>query len=124
MKFLFVDDNCRLFVNNIVAKVNLKNSVEVEGFLKKIIKLLENKYCFSVLGLFIVNIYVNNKVGMYIEINRINSFSSNNITELKVNIIYDCDFYFKTKCFEILDKFSDVYFFEDYYYINVDILEE
>lgn len=120
VRFLFVEDNSYIvFINNIIFNVNLENKKEVQELLTKVIKFLDLKYHVSVTGLFEVNIFVNDNIGIFIEFEKINSIISYKDTDLKINIIYNCDFYFKTECFECLKDFQEVYFEDGYYYINV-----
>lgn len=121
MKFYYIDDkSCKVFVNNIIANINLKNKEELEKFLKKIVKCIDNKFNYSIFGLFEVDIFVNEKVGMFIKFEKINSIISYRDIDLKVNIIYNCDFYFKTDFYECLENNINVFYKDDFYYTNID----
>lgn len=123
VRFYFVDDKCYIvFINNFISNIDFKNKNELEQFLKKTIKWIDSKYDISISGLFEVDIFVNDKVGIFIKFEKINSVISYKDTDLKINIIYNCQFYFKTSQFECLEEFEKIYFNEGYYYINVDKL--
>ena len=111
-----------MFVDKFFYNGDLKNINEVEMILKKVLRLFNYKYNISFNGLFDVDIFLNKKVGMFINFKKNNSILFSKNTDLKINIINNCDFYFKTLDFEIIEDLNEIYYNEGYYYVNIDKL--
>lgn len=114
------DDSYKVFINNEKIKsVNFYSEESLEAFIRDIIMQLKHRYNVMLRGLYDVSIFLNEKVGALINIEKIEAFLlPQRDIDLRIKIVSDSKFYFKTKEFEILKEFDNIYFYDDNYYID------
>lgn len=114
------DDSYKVFINNEKIKsVNFYSEESLEVFIRDIIMQLKHRYNVMLRGLYDVSIFLNEKVGALINIEKIEAFLlPQRDIDLRIKIVSDSKFYFKTKEFEILKEFDNIYFYDDNYYID------
>lgn len=114
----FDDRKYKIFVNSIIANIDFKNKNELEKILRKVIKWLDDRYQICISGLFEVDIFVQEGVGIFIELEKISSIISRKDIDLKINVIYNCEFLFRTDFYDSIDDLNNVFYNQGYYYIN------
>lgn len=122
MKFEIVDEKrSKVFINDIIiSTTNLKNEKELEKFLKNIILSLKNRYNVILKGLYEIDIFINKKIGALVEIEKIEAFMhKEKDVDLKIKVVFDCDFYFKTEDYFLISGYKDVYYYKNYFYIKL-----
>lgn len=126
MRLYEITDNCyKIFVNNLLfEKFDFTVEKNLERFLKNIIMVLKNTYKINLNGLYIVEFFVNEKVGAFIYINKTDTIFPYKDIDLKIKIIFNCKFYFKTNKYEVLKNIKNVYFYQNNYYIDTCNLDE
>lgn len=114
------DDSYKVFINNEKIKsVNFYSEESLEVFIRDIIMQLKHRYNVMLRGLYDVSIFLNEKVGALINIEKIEAFLlPQRDIDLRIKIVFDSKFYFKTKEFEIVKEFDNIYFYDDNYYID------
>lgn len=125
MKIELVDDyNYTLYLNNLYIKdLNLDNNEDIENYLKKLFLIIKDRYDIDISGMFEIDIYVNNKYGIVIDIFKEDleylDYFSNQI-DMQVNIIKDSIFLYE------LDSFieKDLYKYNHKYYIDVEDIDD
>ncbi|MDD6878849.1 MAG: hypothetical protein PUD59_01280 [bacterium] len=118
------EDNYKVYINEIILKnYDLSKESDLEKLLKKILLNIKKQYNMYSKGFYSVEIYVNDKIGAYIEFNRIDIFFSPSDIDLKIKIIFNSSFYFKTSDYEIVKNYDDIYFYNDNFYINIDSID-
>lgn len=120
MKFYEItEDNCNFFVNDLIIKnIDFSNPSELEKLLKNIMLIIKKKYHVLMNGLYYVDIYVNKNAGAFIYMERNDSFIRSKEIDMKIKIVFDDNFFFKTSVYEILKNELGVYYYENYYYIK------
>ena len=124
-----VDDKYILFINN--YSFNKYDEEELSVFLKDVFLILSDVYSINVYGYFMVDIYIDEKIGIYVEISRIdNCITYSKKIDTKVNFVLD-SFYLKTKDLSKIFSYSPIYYFNNNYYVSTkdvdnvfDIIEE
>lgn len=127
MKFEIVDEKLsKVFINDIIiSTVNLRSEKELEKFLKSIILSLKNRYNIILKGLYEIDIFVNKKIGALVEIEKIEAFMyKEKDVDLKIKVVFDCDFYFKTEDYFLLSDYKDVYYYKNYFYVKLKSLKK
>ena len=114
------NDSYKVFINDEKIKsVNFYSEESLEVFIRDIIMQLKQRYNVMLRGLYDVSIFLNEKVGALINIEKIEAFLlPQRDIDLRIKIIFDSKFYFKTKEFEIVKEFDNIYFYDDNYYID------
>ena len=117
MKIELVDDyNYTLYLNNLYIKdLNLDNKEDIENYLKKLFLIIKDRYDIDISGMFEIDIYVNNKYAIVIDIFKEDleylDYFSNQI-DMQVNIIKDSIFLYEWDSFieKDLDKYNHKYY--------------
>src|SRR5574344_1917677 len=122
MKLLeLMENEYLIFMTNIyTSDVNFQEEKSLEIFFKIVILNIKKKYDIELYEFYEVSVFYNNKVRSLFKIVKIDEYSLYNKTvDLKIIICLDCPFYFKTKNYEVLNNYRNVYFYNDYFYINI-----
>lgn len=125
MKIELLDEyNYTLYLNNLYVKdLNLDNKDDIEKYLKKLFLIVKNRYDVDISGMFEIDIYVNDKYGIVIDIFKEEleylDYFSNQI-DMQVNIIKDSIFLYE------IDNLIDntLYKYDSKYYINIEDIND
>ena len=125
MKIELLDEyNYTLYLNNLYVKdLNLDNKDDIEKYLKKLFLIVKNRYDVDISGMFEIDIYVNSKYGIVIDIFKEEleylDYFSNQI-DMQVNIIKDSIFLYE------IDNLIDniLYKYDSKYYINIEDIND
>ena len=125
MKIELLDEyNYTLYLNNLYVKdLNLDNKDNIEKYLKKLFLIVKNRYDVDISGMFEIDIYVNDKYGIVIDIFKEEleylDYFSNQI-DMQVNIIKDSIFLYE------IDNLIDntLYKYDSKYYINIEDIND
>lgn len=115
------NDSYILFLSNdYIGTMAFDSKEEIGLYLKDIIVLLRKRYGLVLKGFYEVNIYLNEKVGMFIEIENIEDYDFLiEEIDLKIVIHFDSEVYFKTDNYDFISNYSRIKFLDNNYYINV-----
>lgn len=116
------NDSYILFLSNdYIGTIDFDSKEEIGLYLKKIIVLLKNRYDLVLRGFYEVNIYINEKIGLFIEIENIEDydFMTEDI-DLRIVVHFDSDVYFKTDNYDVISNYSRIKFLNDNYYVSVE----
>jgi len=121
------DDNIIVFLNKFnIKNIDFKNRDNIEQNFRNIFLKLKHVYGLDIKGYYNINIYMDEYYGATLEIEHedIEYFDYfDNKVDMRVNVISDCNFLYKTKDIfmiskEILKKI-DLHSFKDEYYIRL-----
>ena len=107
-----------------LVKTNLDN-IDLKEYVKKLIIKLKNKLKRYISGYYKVNVYINNYYGMIIELLKEEEYDFfKDFVELDINIIENSKMYFEfTDYFTIINK-TNIYYYNNNYYVNIDKLNK
>lgn len=97
-----------------------KLNKEVKNIFIKLIKV----YNLDLHGFLKVYVYCNKIYGYVLEIETLYNDSDFEAVDLKLVIYENCEFYFKTIDYFLVNKFEKVYYDEEYFYVNVKELDD
>ena len=119
MKIKIIDsEKIVLYLYNYFFKNLEKESIKTE--IKNIFLKLIQKYQIKISGIYDVLVYENLKYGTVLEINKKEELLFHqDLIDIKVKIIIDCNVYLKTTDYFILEKYNNVYYKDSFYYINI-----
>lgn len=114
-------DYYKIFINNYYTdRIDFNSKSELEIFLKKILVNLNIRYEIELSGFYEAAIYNNQNVGTYIYIKKINNYPLyNKSIDLKIVLYLNYEFYYKTEFFELISKYDDIYYSDNFYYLNI-----
>ena len=115
MKVINNENDFTIFVTNkeIGNKDNLKDDI------KKLLIKLKQKYKLSMSGFYKANVYLNKKLSIidFVKEDDLDFFKD--IIDLDVNVYEDAVIYLKFKDIFITNKFDNIYYYKNNYYINI-----
>ncbi len=116
------DEKIVLYLANYFFNSYLKEDLTKD--IKEIFLKLIKKYNLKLGGVYDVNVFTNYKYGTILEIIKKEELLFHpDIIDIKVKILKNSNIYFKTKEYFILNKFKNVYYQDNYYYININDLD-
>lgn len=115
------NDSYILFLSNdYIGTIDFDSKEEIGLYLKKIIVLLKNRYDLVLRGFYEVNIYINEKIGMFVEIENIEDYDFViEDVDLRIVVHFDSEVYFKTNNYDFISNYSKVRFLNENYYVHV-----
>ena len=122
MKIKMEDEKIVLYLYNYFFKSNDKDIIvkEIKELFLKLIKI----YHIKISGIYEVLLYENLKYGTILEIiKKEELLFSKDLIDIKVKIIKNIDIYLKTKDYFILSKYKNIYYFNNYFYININNID-
>lgn len=108
-----IDKNC-----------NLEEKQEIIKLVKNTVLKANKIYHLNLKGFYKVRVYLNQKVGLVIEIVNVDDISLNNAIDLRVLVYFEQDFYVEVDNFDFLPLHKKVFYIDERYYVNVDTLSE
>lgn len=127
MKICEIDDDIyKIFLNDLEIKdINVESEKSLESTIRGVILRLKSKYDIVLKGLYDVSIFIKEGISAYIIIEKINTFLfREKDIDLRIKIIFNSKFYFKTFDYDVVKAFNDVYFYNNEYYTEVSNLED
>ena len=127
MKICEIDDDIyKIFLNDLEIKdINVESEKSLESTIRGVILRLKSKYDIVLKGLYDVSIFIKEGISAYIIIEKINTFLfREKDIDLRIKIIFNSKFYFKTVDYDVVKAFNDVYFYNNEYYTEVSNLED
>lgn len=127
MKICDIDDDIyKIFLNDLEIKnINVASEKSLESTIRGVILRLKSKYDIVLKGLYDVSIFIKERVSAYIIIEKVNTFLfREKDIDLRIKIIFNSKFYFKTFDYDVVKAFNDVYFYNNEYYTEVSNLED
>lgn len=127
MKICEIDDDIyKIFLNDLEIKnINIESEKSLESTIRGVILRLKSKYDIVLKGLYDVSIFIKEGVSAYIIIEKVNTFLfREKDIDLRIKIIFNSKFYFKTFDYDVVKAFNDIYFYNNEYYTEVSNLED
>ena len=111
-------DKIILYLYNYFFKTEEKDIIIRE--IKKIFIRLIKNYHFKIGGIYDVLVYENKDYGTILEIEKKEELLFNpDLIDIKVRIIKDIDFYYKTSDYFIIENYNNIYYQDSYYYLKI-----
>ncbi len=119
-------DHFSVYLNNAYLKLeDYENKESIAKDMKRFVLKFSRRYHLDLHGFYRVVIYLNQKVGMFIEIEKIDTFELDMTSvDFKIVIYLRQPFYLKVADYDLLPKKGTSYYFEGSYYLNIDHIEE
>ena len=109
----------KIFINSSYTKdLDYLNKDEVIGFIKLFILKLKNK--LSLRGFYKIRVYPKNKIGIFLDITKLDDIDLSNNLDLRVMIRYDEEYYFETDDYDVIKECNDIRYMDGLFYCVVD----
>lgn len=115
MKFEVLDDKYLFFTNKIYS---FDEEKDISMFLKDMFLIINEVYSLELFGYFKVDIFIDDKIGVFVEISKLDDYISySKKIDTKV-IINRNSFYFKTNDLSMIYQYEPIYKKDNYYYVS------
>lgn len=123
MRIEIVDKrNIYIFLNSAYFNdIDLNSKEDIIFVVKDFIVKYKKK--LNLRGFYKVKVYANSKVGLFLEIIRIDDIEISNNVDLRVIVHLDDKIYFKTEEYDILPKNSPIYYLDNNFYCDLDSID-
>lgn len=108
-------DKIFMFVN--ICYVTSLEKIDLIDDVKNII--LKYRVKLKLKGFYKVKVFVNELVGLFIELCKIDELEYSNTLDLRILVFYDEDVYFETDDYFVLDGCGEIMFYNNKFYCNV-----
>jgi len=105
-------------------KYKLEEKQEIIKLVKNTVLRANRIYRLNLKGFYKVRVYLNQKVGLVIEIINVDDISLNDAIDLRVLVYFDQDFYIEVDDYDVLPLHKKVIFVNDKFYIDVCSLDD
>ena len=115
MKFEVLDDKYLFFTNKIYS---FDEEKDISMFLKDMFLMINEVFSLELFGYFKVDIFIDDKIGVFVEISKLDDYISySKKIDTKV-IINRNSFYFKTNDLSMIYQYEPIYKKDNYYYVS------
>lgn len=115
MRFEVLDDKYLFFTNKIYS---FDEEKDISMFLKDMFLMINEVFSLELFGYFKVDIFIDVKIGVFVEISKLDDYISySKKIDTKV-IINRNNFYFKTNDLSLIYQYEPIYIKDNYYYVS------
>ncbi len=112
------DEEFFIFANSLYAKINnYDDKDEIVQTVREIISKVRVR--LKLRGFYKIKVFINSKVGLFIEGIRLESLDRGNVVDLRVVVYFDEDIYFKTDDYFIIKDIPGIRYYDGSYYCLV-----
>lgn len=111
-----------IFVNsNYLDIKDFKDYDEIVRYVKIFVKKLKNK--LNIKGFYKLKVFVSDKVGLFIDVIKIDDLEYSNILDLRVMVFMDCEIYFEIDDYFLIKESKKIVFYNNKFYCSVSDLK-
>ncbi len=112
-------DSYRFIINKEFCKnVNLEDKEEIINFIKEM--LLKKKRNLNLSGFYKVIVYVQRKIGLFLDVLKLEDSSYFNNVDLRVIVNLDSEIYFQTEDYFLINGAKEIRYYDGLFYCLVD----
>lgn len=112
-------DSYKFFINKYFFKdINVDEKEQIVDFVKEVV--LKKRKILNLRGFYKVIVYVNKKVGIFIDITKLEDSSYFNNLDLRVIVNSNSEVYFETEDYFLIEKAKEKYFYNNKFYALID----
>ncbi len=125
MRIYEVDEGYQIYLNKDYTKeVDFTSKEEISEYAKSLVLRLRKIYGITLLGYYEVKIYVNKRIGMFIELRKMDDIDFDFFTiDLKIIIYLEQPFFLKCDNFDYIETCHPLYYYKGSYYTPLDKIE-
>lgn len=127
MKVTILDqDYYSIYLSHAYSLINDFSNKELIGdYAKNIIVKLKKTYGIILNGYYQMKVFVNDKVGMFLELRKLDDIDFD-LVSIDLNVIFFLKqpFLLKVSNFDYISNFSPIYFWQNYYYVSFDKIDD
>ena len=114
------DDLINIYFNPFYFKdIDLNNKLELIEVIKDLIKKAESRYKLFLSGFYKIKVYPNKKLGVFLNIIKIDDNEFSNTTDFRIVIYQNEKFFLETELYELFNN-VEMRYFNNKFYIDID----
>lgn len=122
MKIMFLGDN--FIIYKLKNNIDSLSKEEIENNIKKILNFIKKKYLKDISGFYNVTLYINNKYGLILEVNKENEFDFfPDIIDIKLSLKEDIPMYLKLEDYFLIKDY-EVYYYNNNFYVDINNISD
>lgn len=125
MKVEEKENSYQIYVNEAYYQgIDMKNKESISEYAKELVLKLRHLFGISLYGVYDMNIYVGDRIGMIIYLTRLDYEDDYFLSiDLRVMVHLHQTFYLKTPNFDYIKNASSILYSKGYYYVNLSEIE-
>ena len=110
-----------IYINNqYFASLDCNNKEEITKNVKQLVIKLNQIYRLNLSGFYKMNLYLNKRIGMMIELYKLEDFGIEIKTiDLRITIYLNSEIWVMVKDWEIIKESAQIYYYDGYYYSDI-----
>lgn len=115
------EDAYRIFVNlELLNDIDWEDKTDVIEKITLFFKKIINYYNLDMEGFYKISVYPSS-VGVIMDVDLIDDYSYNdNNLDFRIVVYLNKKIYFKTACFDAVSKFSEIFYDDEFFYVDLD----
>lgn len=114
------DDLINIYFNPFYFKdIDLNNKLELIEVIKDLIKKAESRYKLFLSGFYKIKVYPNKKLGVFLNIIKIDDNEFSNTTDFRIVIYQNEKFFLETELYELFNN-VEMRYYNNKFYIDID----
>ena len=112
-------NNYIIFINSNYVKADIfLIKEELIKFIKEFMFKIKNR--LNLRGFYKLKVYLNSKIGIFLDVNKLDDIDLTNNLDLRILVLDDVDFYFETDDYEVIKNCNDKRYKDGHFYCIVD----
>lgn len=122
MKIERLDDKHYFIFLNIMYLNDIQiNKEDIIRVVSEFLKKIKNKLLLN--GFYKVKVYLEKRIGLFLDLIQIEDSDYYNYVDFRIVVYLDEKIYFRTKDYFLLPKNCSIYYFQDYFYCDVNDID-
>lgn len=120
-----IDEELKIFIQDkLFPNVDWQDKEQVVDIIKKLFYKIRKKFLLPIRGLYKVKVYPH-KAGINIVAIQLEEETYTNADiDLKIIILFNKSFYLKVADYSFIENLTPIYFYNNYYYIDINNIED
>ena len=118
------DDDIDIFINPYnMNDIGIYDKEYILKYIKDVLKKVNNRYQLNLSGFYKVKSYFNDKVGMFLNIIKIDDNDFNNDIDYRIILFQNEKFLFETEDYDIIKNIPNKKYYNNMFYVDIDFLD-
>ena len=118
------DDDVDIFINPYsMNDIGIYDKEYILKYIKKVLKKVNNRYQLNLSGFYKVKSYFNDKVGMFLNIVKIDDNDFNNDIDYRIILFQNETFLFETEDYDIIKYIPNKKYYNNMFYVDINFLD-
>lgn len=119
------DEDIDIYINSYhLQGIDYNAKEDLLDRIKDLILKTNDRYRLNLCGFYKIKVYLNFRIGMFLNIIKIDDNEFNNEVDFRIVLYEDEKFFLETEEYEIIDSITTKYYYNNRFYIDLDNLDD